>query len=922
MVLGGNSLGLLANAYLNWGSTFGSSGYGLRDNGGTLQIKNSGGAWTNIPTSGTTQWTNSGSDIYFNTGNIGIGTTTPSTKLNIVGGDFQVENARADINAIATTDHARLFLYNAGLSGGMSSFHFFKGAAGTQQGRISTVNTAGTNLSTAGADDFLIESLTASNNILFGTNALERMRITSAGNVGIGTSSPGFGGEFGITLSSSTRSVLQLARESDSIVDGAEAGRIQFYAGATTQNDIAKIIGEVRGTSENSGQLVFRTMNAGSDSEKMRITNTGVLGIGTTSQTQSSPGLTIVGNGGLYVANNGSGVSSYAQGDAMAGFILGDNSTYSGSGSGILYIKNAGNRGNVGNGSGSDLIRAEFNDAVGLVLNKNGNLGIGTTSPASKFVVDASSGSGSGVVSYVNGGAALVGVSKHTGSSGTGETLYLESAATADTTGSAMAYYNDAQAAYMMFMRPNGNIENYNNSYGGISDSRLKENIVDAQDYLSKLNQVRIRQFSFISNHLDHPNDVGVIAQELEPIFPELVNTDEQGYKSVAYSKFTPMLVKGVQQLNQKIDSIASSSAATTSLYISVGGNLGVGSTNPSSKLEIKDETSSSDVDVFRIITNVDSSSNVKFKIDSDGDIFTDGSVTIGTPADIAEAYTALETDILPGMLVSFATSSTEWSPTGIGGVSYPLAGIVKATSSQDVIGVISTNPGITLGKDIPHATPVAFMGRIPVLVTNEHGPINVGDLLTLSTSTPGYATKLTRSGTSIGRALSPYTSTSTSFSTSSILLYVDITDTTLTVTSLPGLTLATSTPTATTSILATITSAITDGISVVTDFFAVKITALYAYVDTLFAREVRAESIDTETICVGKEGDKTCITKEQLDNLLQLSPQPTSPSPTPDTPTTSTSTDQSTNENSNGTTTTPLEDTASSTDQTATSTP
>lgn len=209
----------------------------------------------------------------------------------------------------------------------MSSFHFFKGAAGTQQGRISTVNTAGTNLSTAGADDFLIESLTASNNILFGTNALERMRITSAGNVGIGTSSPGFGGEFGITLSSSTRSVLQLARESDSIVDGAEAGRIQFYAGATTQNDIAKIIGEVRGTSENSGQLVFRTMNAGSDSEKMRITNTGVLGIGTTSQTQSSPGLTIVGNGGLYVANNGSGVSSYAQGDAMAGFILGDNST-------------------------------------------------------------------------------------------------------------------------------------------------------------------------------------------------------------------------------------------------------------------------------------------------------------------------------------------------------------------------------------------------------------------------------------------------------------------------------------------------------------------------------------------------------------------------------------------------------------------
>jgi hypothetical protein len=397
------------------------------------------------------------------------------------------------------------------------------------------------------------------------------------------------------------------------------------------------------------------------------------------------------------------------------------------------------------------------------------------------------------------------------------------------------------------------------------SDARLKHNISTLSDgALDKISHLRPVTYVWNSD-ASSTLHAGFIAQDTMSYIPEAVGTGTpDGFYSWDSNAVLSYSVKALQELNQKVTSIASSSAATTSLYISVSGNLGVGSTNPTSKLEIKDETSSSDVDVFRIITNVDSSSNVKFRIDSDVDLFTDGSVTIGTPADIAEAYTSLDNNILPGMLVSFVTSSSTWSPTGTGGTTYTLAGIVKATSSSSVIGVVSTNPGITLGKDIPNATPVAFMGRIPVLVTNEHGSIEVGDLLTLSTSTPGVATKLTGNGTSIGRALSPYTSTSTTLATSTILLYVDIRDTTLTITSLPGLTLATSTATttATTSILATITSAITDGISVVTDFFAVKITALYAYVDTLFAREVRAE----EKVCIGS----TCINENDLKDFIQ----------------------------------------------------
>lgn len=50
-IVDANGQRLIANAYLGWGASSGSGGYGLRDNAGVIELKNSGGAWAPIPTS-------------------------------------------------------------------------------------------------------------------------------------------------------------------------------------------------------------------------------------------------------------------------------------------------------------------------------------------------------------------------------------------------------------------------------------------------------------------------------------------------------------------------------------------------------------------------------------------------------------------------------------------------------------------------------------------------------------------------------------------------------------------------------------------------------------------------------------------------------------------------------------------------------
>jgi hypothetical protein len=112
----------------------------------------------------------------------------------------------------------------------------------------------------------------------------------------------------------------------------------------------------------------------------------------------------------------------------------------------------------------------------------------------------------------------------------------------------------------------NGDITNINNSYGGWSDIRLKENIVNTGPKLQDLLKVRIVNYN-LKGLASSNKHIGVIAQELETIFPSLVSENEpspedisagktERYKSVNYSCFTLMLIKALQEEQEIINKL------------------------------------------------------------------------------------------------------------------------------------------------------------------------------------------------------------------------------------------------------------------------------------------------------------------------------------------------------------------------------
>lgn len=104
-----------------------------------------------------------------------------------------------------------------------------------------------------------------------------------------------------------------------------------------------------------------------------------------------------------------------------------------------------------------------------------------------------------------------------------------------------------------------GNITAY-----GTSDKRLKENIVPIDSALDKIDKISGVYFDWSDeylqretggrgSHLIKKHDVGVIAQEVEEVLPEVVITREDGYKAIRYEKLVSLLVQAIKELKNEI---------------------------------------------------------------------------------------------------------------------------------------------------------------------------------------------------------------------------------------------------------------------------------------------------------------------------------------------------------------------------------
>ena len=127
-----------------------------------------------------------------------------------------------------------------------------------------------------------------------------------------------------------------------------------------------------------------------------------------------------------------------------------------------------------------------------------------------------------------------------------------------DMSGSIVDYYSNVGSTYNKVLKIDacGNVTNYSGIYGSISDSRLKENIVDCSSKLEDLLKIRVVNYKLKDS--DSTKYIGVVAQELEELFPELVIEDgsQERFKSVNYSGLTIILIKAFQEQQELINNL------------------------------------------------------------------------------------------------------------------------------------------------------------------------------------------------------------------------------------------------------------------------------------------------------------------------------------------------------------------------------
>ena len=293
---------------------------------------------------------------WFNGGNIGIGTASPSYKLHVQGSNngninTTVENTNTGTNAYATYRLKNNSINTAAL--------FLNGSNNTAYSGANSLN-----------------MYQGGNHPLgFVTSNQTRMTVTGGGNVGIGTTSPG--AKLDVAGSAPVIRLTDTRNLNVGDWDDVSLGKIQFYTSDTTSPG-ARALAEVEaysGAAAASGpeaELRFKTsdINDASPVQRMVIDAQGRVGIGTTSPS--------------YILD----VSGTARLKSNVSELIVDNSTYSEMRYGTSnYFRADGSQATI-NGP---IIKLTVGGTEKMRVHSNGNVGIGTTSPQAKLDVSSTS---------------------------------------------------------------------------------------------------------------------------------------------------------------------------------------------------------------------------------------------------------------------------------------------------------------------------------------------------------------------------------------------------------------------------------------------------------------------------------------------------------------------------------------------------
>jgi trimeric autotransporter adhesin len=258
--------------------------------------------------------------------------------------------------------------------------------------------------------------------------------------------------------------------------------------------------------------------------------------------------------------------------------------TYVGRGAGYSTTTGSGNTfigvaSLTGEGAGYQVTTGSDNTIIGGYNGNQGGLDIRT---ASNYIVlsdgdgnprligDGSGNFGIGQVTEANSRLVILGTNNSkiqaNHNSSTGQSFFSNGYSAAGTGWNHFNGVSGNNSVQNILIYGNGNIVNANGVYGTISDIKFKENIVDATPKLEKLLQIRVCNYNLKGDYEQH-KQLGVVAQELEQVFPGLVeeisDKDTDGNeigtttKSVKYSVFVPMLIKAMQELNEKVEAQA-----------------------------------------------------------------------------------------------------------------------------------------------------------------------------------------------------------------------------------------------------------------------------------------------------------------------------------------------------------------------------